>query len=86
MVYLSWPGQRLRGFRARNLSEHGAFVEIDRPLVPSGTVVRLVFVLEMGMVTRLHCVRATVRRVAQGGVGLQMLGRCNRIPGRCASR
>ena len=75
-VYLSWPGERLRSYKAYDLSERGAFVEIDRPVVSNGMVVRMVFVLGMGAIVRLHCVRATVTRVSRHGVGLKMLGYC----------
>ena len=74
-VYLSVPGGRLHRCRARNLSAMGVFLEIDALRLPAGTVVNLVFAVNLGDTVRLHRRKAVVAHVSERGAGLMMQGR-----------
>ena len=47
-VYLSVPGGRFHRCRAKNLSAMGVFLEIKALGLPAGTVVNLVFAVNLG--------------------------------------
>ena len=53
-VYLSVPGGRFHRCRAKNLSAMGVFLEIKSLGLPAGTVVNLVFAVNLGDTIRLH--------------------------------
>jgi hypothetical protein len=74
-VYLSVPGGRLQRCRARNLSAMGVFLEIKSLGLPAGTVVNLVFAVNLGQTVRLHRRKAVLTHVSDGGAGLMMQGR-----------
>jgi len=74
-VYLSVPGGRLHRCRARNLSAMGVFLEIKSLALPAGTVVNLVFAVNLGGVVRLHRRKAVLAHVSDNGVGLMMQAR-----------
>jgi hypothetical protein len=74
-VYLSVPGGRLHRCRARNLSAMGVFLEIDSLRLPAGTVVNLVFAVNLGDTVRLHRRKAVVAHISERGAGLMMQGR-----------
>jgi hypothetical protein len=74
-VYLSVPGGKLHRCRARNLSAMGVFLEIKSLGLPAGTVVNLVFAVNLGDTVRLHRRRAVVAHVSARGAGLMMQGR-----------
>jgi hypothetical protein len=74
-VYLSVPGGRLQRCRAKNLSAMGVFLEIKSLGLPAGTVVSLVFAVNLGGTVRLHRRKAVVAHITEGGAGLMMQGR-----------
>jgi hypothetical protein len=74
-VYLAVPGGGLTRCRARNLSAMGVFLEIRALGLPAGTVVNLVFAVDLGKTVRLHRRRAVVAHVSERGAGLMMQGR-----------
>jgi hypothetical protein len=79
-VYLSVPGGRLHRCRARNLSAMGVFLEIKSLGLPAGTVVNLVFAVNLGQTVRLHRRKAVLTHVSDGGAGLMMQGRSSLRP------
>lgn len=74
-VYLSVPGGCAVRCRARNLSAMGVFLEINSLGLPAGTVVNLVFAVDLGKTVRLHRRKAVVAHVSEQGAGLMMQGR-----------
>lgn len=74
-VYLSVPGGGFVRCRARNLSAMGVFLEIRALGLPAGTVVNLVFAVDLGRTVKLHRRRAVVAHVSERGAGLTMQGR-----------
>jgi hypothetical protein len=74
-VYLALPGARPVRCRARNLSAMGVFLEIKALGLPAGTVVNLVFAVDLGDTVRLHRRKAVVAHVSERGAGLMMQGR-----------
>ena len=64
-VYLSVPGGRLHRCRARNLSAMGVFLEIKSLGLPAGTVVNLVFAVNLGDTVRLHRRKAVLAHVSE---------------------
>jgi hypothetical protein len=74
-VYLAIPGGRFVRCRARNLSAMGVFLEIKALGLPAGTVVNLVFAVDLGRTVRLHRRKAVLAHVSERGVGLMMQGR-----------
>jgi hypothetical protein len=79
-VFLSVPGARPVRCRARNLSAMGVFLEINALGLPAGTVVNLVFAVDLGDTVRLHRRKAVVAHVSDRGAGLMMQGRSNVRP------
>lgn len=53
----------------------GVFLEIEALGLPAGTVVNLVFAVNLGDTIRLHRRKAVVAHVTQRGAGLMMQGR-----------
>ena len=80
-VYLSVPGGRLQRCKARNLSAMGVFLEIKSLGLPAGTVVNLVFAVNLGETVRLHRRKAVVTHISESGAGLMMQGRSQIRPG-----
>lgn len=80
-VYLSVPGGKLHRSCARNLSAMGVFLEIDSLGLPAGSVVDLVFAVNLGVTVRLHRRKAVVTHVSRNGAGLLMQGRARLQPG-----
>lgn len=78
-VYLAVPGGHLHRCRARNLSAMGVFLEIKSLGLPAGTVVNLVFAVNLGDTIRLHRRKAVVAHVSERGAGLMMQGRQQQI-------
>ena len=78
-VYLSVAGGRLHRCRARNLSAMGVFLEIESLSLPAGTVVNLVFAVNLGTVVRLHRRRAILAHVSERGAGLMMQARARQL-------
>jgi hypothetical protein len=74
-VYLSVPGGQPRRCNAKNLSAMGVFLEIESLSLPAGTVVNLVFAVDLGDTVRLHRRRAVIAHVTERGAGLMMQGR-----------
>ena len=74
-VYLAAPGASPVRCRARNLSAMGVFLEIKALGLPAGTVVNLVFAVDLGDTVRLHRRKAVVAHVTDRGAGLMMQGR-----------
>ena len=74
-VYLSVPGAKSIRCRAKNLSAMGVFLEIKALGLPAGTVVNLVFAVDLGDTVRLHRRKAVVAHVSEKGAGLMMQGR-----------
>ena len=74
-VYLSVPGIGPTRCRAKNLSAMGVFLEIKALGLPAGTVVSLVFAVDLGDTVRLHRRKAVVAHVTERGAGLMMQGR-----------
>ena len=74
-VYLSVPGARPQRCRAKNLSAMGVFLEINSLGLPAGTVVNLVFAVNLGETVRLHRRKAVLAHITERGVGLMMQGR-----------
>jgi hypothetical protein len=74
-VYVDVPGSKSIRCRATNLSSMGVFLQLNAPGLPSGTVVNLVFAVDLGDTVRLHRRKAVVTHVADGGAGLMMQGR-----------
>jgi hypothetical protein len=79
-VYLSVPGGRYHRCRARNLSAMGVFLEIKTLGLPAGTVVNLVFAVNLGETIRLHRRKAVLAHVSERGAGLMMQGRSQLRP------
>jgi hypothetical protein len=73
-VYLTVPGAKSVRCRAKNLSRKGVFLETKAAWLPAGTVVDLVFTVEVGNTVRLHRRKAVVTHVAKRGAGLMMQG------------
>jgi hypothetical protein len=73
-VYLAAPGASSIRCRATNLSTMGVFVQINALGLPAGTVVSLVFAVDLGDTVRLHHRKAVVTHVAERGAGLMMQG------------
>lgn len=74
-VYLTVPGGGPVRCRARNLSAMGVFLETRTLALPAGTVVNLVFAVDLGKTVRLHRRKAVVAHVSERGAGLMMQGR-----------
>ena len=74
-VYLSVPGGQMKKCYAKNLSAMGVFLEIKALGLPAGTVVNLVFAVDLGNTVRLHRRKAVVAHVTERGAGLMMQGR-----------
>jgi hypothetical protein len=74
-VYLSVPGGRPYRCQAKNLSAMGVFLEINALGLPAGTVVNLVFAVNLGDTVRLHRRKAVVAHITEKGAGLMMQGR-----------
>lgn len=74
-VYLSIPGGSPIRCRARNLSAMGVFLESRTLGLPAGSVVNLVFAVDLGKTVRLHRRKAVVAHVTDRGAGLMMQGR-----------
>jgi hypothetical protein len=53
----------------------GVFLEIKSLGLPAGTVVNLVFVVNLGKTVRLHRRKAVLAHVGKQGAGLMMQGR-----------
>ena len=81
-VYLSVPGQAPIRCRARNLSAMGVFLEIKSLGLPTGTVVNLVFAVDLGTMIKLHRRKGVVAHVSERGAGLMMQGRSQGRPAR----
>ena len=79
-VYLSVPGGRMQRCKARHLSAMGVFLEIKALGLPAGTVVNLVFAVNLGDTVRLHRRKAVVTHVTTSGAGLMMQGRSHVRP------
>jgi hypothetical protein len=79
-VYLSVPGGKLHRCRAKNLSAMGVFLEIKSLGLPAGTVVNLVFAVNLGDTIRLHRRKAVLAHVSDRGAGLMMQGRTQLRP------
>ena len=79
-VYLSVPGGRMQRCKARNLSAMGVFLEIKSLGLPAGTVVNLVFAVNLGDTVRLHRRKAVVTHVTSNGAGLMIQGRSHVRP------
>jgi hypothetical protein len=60
----------------------GVFLEISSLGLPAGTVVNLVFVVNLGKCIRLHRRKAVLAHVGKRGAGLMMQGRNQYIEGR----
>ncbi len=58
----------------------GVFLEIKSLGLPAGTVVNLVFAVNVGGVVRLHRRRAVVAHVNEHGAGLMMQARTRSRP------
>ena len=76
-VYLTTPGSGPIRCRARNLSAMGVFLESRMLGLPAGTIVSLVFAVDLGKTVRLHRRKAVVAHVTDRGAGLMMQGRSN---------
>lgn len=76
-VYLTVPGAQSIRCRAKNLSAMGVFLETTAAWLPAGTVVNLVFAVEVGNTVRLHRRNAMVAHVAKRGAGLMMRKRAH---------
>ena len=74
-VYLAVPGAKSIRCRATNLSSMGVFLQNTSLGLPAGTVVNLVFAVDLGNTVRLHRRKAVVTHVADRGAGLMMQGR-----------
>src|SRR5690606_28330398 len=74
-VDVSVPGGRSYRCRARNLSAMGVFLEIKSLGLPAGTVVSLVFAVNLGGVVRLHRRKAVLAHITEQGAGLMMQAR-----------
>ena len=74
-VYLATPGAHSIRCLATNLSPMGVFLQINALGLPAGTVVSLVFAVDLGDTVRLHRRKAVVTHVAERGAGLMMQGR-----------
>jgi hypothetical protein len=70
-VYVNGAGARMRRCLARDLSRSGAFIEVDPLGLRTGTLVQVVFALDLGGVTKLHRVSGVVARLSWDGVGLK---------------
>jgi hypothetical protein len=53
----------------------GVFLEIKALGLPAGTVVNLVFAVDLGRTVRLHRRKAVLAHVTERGAGLMMQGR-----------
>jgi hypothetical protein len=73
-VYLSVPGGRYHRCRAKNLSAMGVFLEIKALGLPAGTVVNLVFAVNLGETIRLHRRKAVLAHVSERGIQEAPLG------------
>ena len=71
-VYVTAAGRAGKLCKARNLSANGAFLETSDLRLARGTVVELVFAINLGAVTKLHRRRAVVAHVSHEGTGLRM--------------
>ena len=57
----------------RNLSDGGAFIEIDEaPTFQAGEVVKLTFVVEIDGVCRMHQLTGDIARVEHDGIGVRL--------------
>jgi hypothetical protein len=74
-VYLTAPESRSIRCRATNLSTMGVYLQRNALALPAGTIVGLVFAVDLGDTVRLHRRKAVIAHVDKGGVGLIMQGR-----------
>lgn len=80
-VYLFFQGQRIRRCRAVNLSSRGVLLDTGSLNIPRGTKLELVFVLDLGITTKLHRLRGVVARVGEGATGMRLYGSVlSRVP------
>jgi hypothetical protein len=79
-VYLAVPGEGLYRCRARNLSAMGVFLEMRSLGLPAGTVVNLIFAVNLGAIVRLHRRKAVVAHSSSEGAGLMMQSRARLSP------
>jgi hypothetical protein len=73
-VYLSWPGQPPCRCWATDLSMTGAFVKVGAVRIPEDRVIKLVFVLTVGSVIKIHRRSATVVHRSEKGLGMMFQG------------
>jgi hypothetical protein len=64
--------------KTKDMSQSGVFVETSRggalkdsALLPAGTTLELTFMIDLGQLTKLHKISATVVRATQDGLHLQ---------------
>lgn len=65
--------QGLQRYCVRDLSNKGAFVQMQPLTLYRNMPINLVFALQMGTITKLHHIAATVARVSGDGVGVRFL-------------
>ena len=70
-VYMSRIGDRSRRCIARDLSRGGAFIEVDPVGLRTGTLIQVVFALDLGGITKLHRVSGVIARLSWDGVGVK---------------
>ena len=71
-VYLRIPGEKQVRCEAKDLSAMGVFLQVNKLGLTEGTVVSLVFAVDLGDTVRLHRRSAMVAHVAERGAGLMM--------------
>jgi len=69
-AYLSMSGTIRQRCTARDVSSHGAFVDVPKGAIRQGAPVQIVFALNRGRVTRLYTRSAIIVRVTEAGAGL----------------
>lgn len=69
-VYLSWSGQELQCCRVKNLSATGAFIDVGPLRIPEDRIIKLVFVLPIESLIKIHRLSAIVVHRSQQGLGL----------------
>lgn len=67
------PETRLQRYKLKDISNKGAFIRMSPTLVHKDMLLYLIFVIQLGSVTKLHRITATISRVVGDGIGVRFL-------------
>jgi hypothetical protein len=69
-VYLSWSGQGPCRCQVTDLSVTGAFIKVGSLRIPEDKIIKLVFVLTLDSLVKMHYLSAIVVHRSEMGLGL----------------